>query len=171
LVFDFKWLQIEFPEKMMYLRVSSLLIYFMKKLFILVLITASVVACKPKSEDNTEASEALETSPNEALYNEVMKIHDEVMPKMNDIYKYQQQLKDKLKSPNLSAKDKEEINAVLSKLDSAGNGMMVWMRQFDPIPDSVGEEKARIYLEGEMEKVKRVREDIAQALEQAKAKQ
>jgi hypothetical protein len=155
----------------MYLRVSSLLIYFMKKLFILVLITASVVACKPKSEDNTEASEALETSPNEALYNEVMKIHDEVMPKMNDIYKYQQQLKDKLKSPNLSAKDKEEINAVLSKLDSAGNGMMVWMRQFDPIPDSVGEEKARIYLEGEMEKVKRVREDIAQALEQAKAKQ
>jgi hypothetical protein len=155
----------------MYLRVSSLLIYFMKKLFILVLITASVVACKPKSEDNTEASEALETSPNEALYNEVMKIHDEVMPKMNDIYKYLQQLKDKLKSPNLSAKDKEEINAVLSKLDSAGNGMMVWMRQFDPIPDSVGEEKARIYLEGEMEKVKRVREDIAQALEQAKAKQ
>jgi hypothetical protein len=144
---------------------------FMKKLLILVLITATVVACKPKSEEKTEASEALETSPNEALYNEVMKVHDEVMPKMNDIYKYQQQLKEKLKAPNLSAAEKEEINAVLSKLDSAGNGMMVWMRQFDPIPDSAGEEKARIYLEGEMEKVKRVREDIAQALEQAKTKQ
>jgi hypothetical protein len=143
----------------------------MKKLFVLVLITATAVACKPKSEDKVEASEALETSPNEALYNEVMKVHDEVMPKMNDVYKYQQQLKEKLKAPNLSAKNKEEINAVLSRLDSAGNGMMVWMRQFDPIPDSLGEEKARIYLEGEMEKVKRVREDIVQALEQAKAKQ
>jgi hypothetical protein len=156
---------------MMYLRVSSSLIYFMKKLFVLVLITATAVACKPKSEDKVEASEALETSPNEALYNEVMKVHDEVMPKMNDVYKYQQQLKEKLKTPNLSAKNKEEINAVLSRLDSAGNSMMVWMRQFDPIPDSLGEEKARIYLEGEMEKVKRVREDIVQALEQAKAKQ
>jgi hypothetical protein len=144
---------------------------FMKKLLILVLITAMVVACKPKSEDKVEASEALETSPNEALYNEVMKVHDEVMPKMNDIYKYQQQLKDKLKSPNLSATDKEKINTILGRLDSAGNGMMVWMRQFDPIPDSLGEEKARIYLEGEMEKVKRVREDIVQALEQAKIKE
>jgi hypothetical protein len=143
----------------------------MKKLFILILIAATAVACKQKAEESVEASEALETSPNEALYNEVMKIHDEVMPKMNDIYKYQQQLKDKLKGANLSAKEKEEINAVLGRLDSAGNGMMVWMRQFDPIPDSVGEEKARIYLEGEMEKVKRVREDIVQALEQAKAKQ
>jgi hypothetical protein len=171
LAVDFNWFQIEFPEKMMYLRVSSSLIYFMKKLFVLVLITAAVVGCKPKSEDKVEASEALETSPNEALYNEVMKVHDEVMPKMNDVYKYQQQLKEKLKTPNLSAKNKEEINAVLSRLDSAGNSMMVWMRQFDPIPDSLGEEKARIYLEGEMEKVKRVREDIVQALEQAKAKQ
>jgi hypothetical protein len=156
---------------MMYLRVFLSLILSMKKLLILVLITAAVVACKPKSEQKTEASEAVETSPNEALYNEVMKVHDEVMPKMNDIYKYQQQLKEKLKAPNLSVKEKEQINAVLGKLDSAGNGMMVWMRQFDPIPDSAGEEKARVYLEGEMEKVKRVREDIAQALEQAKAKQ
>jgi hypothetical protein len=143
----------------------------MKKLFIVLCLGISVVGCKPKAEESVEASEAIETSPNEALYNEVMKVHDEVMPKMNDIYKYQQQLKEKLQSPNISAKDKKEINDILSKLDSAGNGMMVWMRQFNPIPDSAGEEKARIYLEGEMEKVKRVREDIVQALEQAKARQ
>jgi hypothetical protein len=46
--------------------------------------------------------------------------------------------------------------------------MMIWMRQFNPIPDSLGEEKAREYLEDEMTKVKKVREDILQALEQSK---
>jgi hypothetical protein len=43
------------------------------------------------------------------------------------------------------------------------------MRAFDPLPDSLGEEKAREYLETEMEKVKQVRENILEALEKAKA--
>ncbi len=142
-------------------------------LHLLFIVCAFSIGCKEKSNDHDGhdvASDAVESSPNEALYNEVMKIHDEVMPKMNDIYKYQQELKEKIKSPDISEQQRKEFTALLNRLDSAGEGMMVWMRQFNPIPDSVGEEKARIYLEGEMEKVKRVREDIVQALEQAKSK-
>ena len=33
------------------------------------------------------------TQDNQALYDEVMKVHDEVMPKMDDIYKLKQELK------------------------------------------------------------------------------
>ena len=142
-------------------------------LHLLFIVCAFTIGCKEKSSDHDGhdmPSDAVESSPNEALYNEVMKIHDEVMPKMNDIYKYQQELKEKIKSPNISDQQRKEFTTLLNRLDSAGEGMMVWMRQFNPIPDSVGEEKARIYLEGEMEKVKRVREDIVQALEQAKSK-
>ena len=142
-------------------------------LHLLFIVCAFSISCKEKSSDHDDhdmPSEAVESSPNEALYNEVMKIHDEVMPKMNDIYKYQQELKTKINSPNISDQQRKELTALLNRLDSAGEGMMVWMRQFNPIPDSVGEEKARIYLEGEMEKVKRVREDIVQALEQVKSK-
>ena len=45
--------------------------------------------------------------------------------------------------------------------------MMVWMRQFEPVADSAGEKKARNYLESELIKVKKVREDILKALQDA----
>jgi hypothetical protein len=46
--------------------------------------------------------------------------------------------------------------------------MMVWMNEFNPMPDSVaGEEKAREYLENEMEKIKKVKENILQALQES----
>jgi hypothetical protein len=46
---------------------------------------------------------------------------------------------------------------------------MDWMHNFKPPVDSiVGEEKAREYLENEMEKVKKLKEDISEALESAK---
>ena len=42
------------------------------------------------------------------------------------------------------------------------------MHHFNPIPDSLGEEKAREYLEDEMEKVKKVKADILESMEEAK---
>jgi hypothetical protein len=48
--------------------------------------------------------------------------------------------------------------------------MMTWMHEFNPLPDSLGEEKARAYLEGEIERVKKVRANILEALEAAKGK-
>jgi hypothetical protein len=123
--------------------------------------------------DHDHASEAVaEEGSNEALNNEVMKIHDEAMMKMNDIYTLKQTLNSKLAdSMKLDAAKKEAIKGTIAKLDSASDGMMVWMRAFNPIPDSLGKERAREYLETEMEKVKRVRENIQEALEEGKAVQ
>lgn len=127
-------------------------------------------SCKEKTHEHPDhdatARDVTDVSGNQALYNEVMKIHDEVMPRMDDIHRTKQALRQKLEKA--SAADKPAIEATIARLDSAGEGMMVWMRQFRPLPDSLGEEKAREYLENEMEKVKKVREDILQALEQAK---
>jgi hypothetical protein len=140
---------------------------------LLFIICAALTGCKEKSHGNdhghdTEASDAVETSENQVLYNEVMKIHDEVMPKMNDIYKKKEELKNKIaNTPNMAEEKKKQIDATIAKLDSADESMMEWMRKFNPLPDSLGEEKAREYLETEMEKVKKVRENIQQALKQA----
>jgi hypothetical protein len=145
--------------------------------WILPLLLMTAISCQQNSKENkdhahdADAADVVETSGNQELYDEVMKIHDEVMPKMNDIHKLKQELKEKLaKAPKLSEAEKMEVEAIISRLDSAGESMMVWMRQFRPIPDSVGEEKAREYLEGEMEKVKKVRENIQEALEKGKQK-
>jgi regulator of replication initiation timing len=109
------------------------------------------------------------TQDNQALYDEVMKVHDEVMPKMDDIYKLKQELKKQIAdSSTLAIEKKKTIEATILRLDSASDNMMVWMRNFNPLPDSLGEEKARVYLEEQQEKIKKVREEMLKAINAAK---
>jgi hypothetical protein len=106
---------------------------------------------------------------NQELYEEVMKVHDEVMPKMNDVYKLKEELKKQIaNSPDMVEEKKNRIQSVILQLDSASDGMMVWMRNFNPLPDSLGVEKARNYLEQEQEKVNKVKEDMLKAIADAK---
>lgn len=130
-------------------------------------------ACGQKSHDHEHghdhdhhAHDSADASPNAKLYSEVMAVHDEVMPKMGDIYTLKEGLKKKL-ADNPAADKKSEIESAITKLDAADESMRVWMREFDSeaIKD---EEKKREYLENEMEKVKKLREDMLAAIEQAK---
>ena len=110
------------------------------------------------------------THDNQALYDEVMKVHDEVMPKMDDIYKLKQELKKQIAdSSTLAVEKRKTIEGTILRLDSASENMMVWMRNFNPIPDSLGEEKARAYLEDQKEKIKKVKEEMLEAIDEAKA--
>jgi len=123
-------------------------------------------ACGQKdSHDHHDDHANTENSPNQALYEQVMAVHDEVMPKMNDLHKAKISLQKQLEEPALDAKERGEIELKISKLDSASEGMMIWMRQFEPLPDSAGEEKAREYLEGELAKVNKVKDNILKALQ------
>lgn len=108
-------------------------------------------------------------SPNQALYDQVMEIHDEVMPKMEDIYKLKKDLQDKIaNSPAMVEDQKKELEGMISNLDSASTAMMDWMHNFNPLPDSVDQEAAREYLENEMERIKKVRDRTNETLEKAK---
>jgi hypothetical protein len=134
-------------------------------------------ACGSKNQEHDHDHEhghdhehpAADGSPNQALGEEVMKVHDEVMPRMNDIYKLKEGLKKKLSETGVADDKKKEIEQTITQLDSASDGMMVWMRAFNPQPDSLDEEKTREYLENEMEKVKKVQENIQQAIAKAEA--
>lgn len=136
----------------------------MKPVFFIILLLG---ACNTKS-NNGEDSHIEHESPNQALYNEVMKIHDEVMPKMNDIYKIKEELKkDIANAPDMVETKKKNMESAILKLDGASEAMMDWMRNFDPLPDSLGEDTARKYLEEQKLKVEKVKEDMLQALEEA----
>jgi hypothetical protein len=134
-----------------------------------------VLACGHKAHeheghDAATAPEATEATGNQLLYEKVMKVHDEVMPKLNDIYTLKEALKDKIaNTPSMAEAKKKEIEHTIVQLDSAGENMMVWMRAFNAPPDSLGEDKAREYLEGQMEKVQKVKTDILESIEKAKA--
>jgi hypothetical protein len=144
------------------------------KVLILIILVISW-GCKEKSHDMAHDhdhhhgnSDSVEVSGNQVLYDQVMKIHDEVMPQMEDLHNRKEALKEKLKSA--TAEQKKSLERQIAKVDSAGEGMMIWMREFNPIPDSVGEEKAREYLESQMEKVKKVKENIQAALQDTEQK-
>lgn len=110
-----------------------------------------------------------ERKGNVELYNEVMAIHDEVMPKMNDIHRYKKEFQKELADTiNTNETRRAELQSIIEKLDAAGDGMMVWMRQFEPVPDSEGEDKAREYLESEKKKVSKVKDDMNAALDNAR---
>ena len=126
--------------------------------FTLVILVISI-SCGSKTEHPQE--DAPTASGNDALYDEVMKIHDEVMPKMNDLYKMKEALKKQLsESPDLTEDKRKELEAQIAKLEEASKSMMVWMREFNPPADSLGEEVVRQYLEGQLEAVKKVKENI-----------
>lgn len=135
------------------------------------LLTLSIVvvwSCGQRSKENGRSTD--EVQGNQALYDEVMKVHNEVMPKLDDIHKLKEKLNDKIAvTPDMPEEKKKEIEEILMELDEADRGMWVWMRKFEPIPDSEGEDKAREYLENEMENVKKVKKDILQAIEKAEA--
>jgi len=129
-----------------------------------------LIACgKTNDHSGHEASEAPDgENPNKALYDQVMDLHDEVMPKMQDLYTLKKDLQEKLNDKEITQDQKKELTQMVSALDSASGAMMDWMHNFQPLPDSADQEIAREYLENEMEKIRKVRDFTTETLDQAR---
>ena len=138
-----------------------------KHLFIgLILLTG---CGKSAHEHHDSEEESPINNPNQALYDQVMDIHDDVMPKSDEIYQLKKEIKDKIaNSKDLEPDKKKMLEQIVAELDSADHSMMDWMHKFKPLPDSADQELAREYLENEMERIKNVRELINGSLQKAK---
>jgi hypothetical protein len=129
--------------------------------------TLWITGCN-SNKDNGSHTHDEAAGGNQALYDEVMGVHDEVMPKMNDIYSLKEKLKKEIAdAPDMVQEKRRDIEAAIRQLDSASEEMMVWMRNFNPLPDSLGEEKARRYLEEQRDEVNKVKNDMLQAIDEA----
>ncbi|MBP9925996.1 MAG: hypothetical protein KBF45_08370 [Cyclobacteriaceae bacterium] len=143
----------------------------MKNLKTLGFVALLLLTACTKGTDHDQANQDVvsDDSPNQALYDQVMDIHNEVMPKMDEIMKLKRNLQDQIaNSPDLVLERKEQLERVISNLDSANNAMMTWMHEFNPPPDSVDQEKAREYLESEMERIRKVKTTMLESIEKAK---
>jgi Mg2+ and Co2+ transporter CorA len=133
-----------------------------------IVVLGALISCG-KSGTDTTASDPVDEDANQALYDQVMDIHDEVMPKMDDLYKLKKQLQDSIaKTPAMVEDTKKELEQTIQQLDSASNSMMVWMRQFNPPTDSASQEALREYLEAQLEMVRKMRENVLEALDKGK---
>jgi regulator of replication initiation timing len=136
----------------------------MNRIPILVLATL-LAGCGGPPRDSTSTTPSDTTDVNQVLYDQVMDIHDEVMPKMNDIEAFKKKLKDQIAaSPNLVPEERKKLERRISNLDSVGHMMMDWMHHFEPPADSLGAEAYREYMEAQMEKVKKVREAMLEII-------
>jgi regulator of replication initiation timing len=140
-----------------------------KSLLFLVIILLAACSKTGKQADHDHDTSNSGDSPNQALYDQVMDIHDEVMPLGEDIYQLKKELQEKIDgTPELDEVKKREFELGIAQLDSADQSMMEWMHKFRPLPDSADQEKARAYLESEMEKIKNVRELTNESIAKAK---
>lgn len=104
------------------------------------------------------------SKPEKSMYDQVMDIHDEVMPKMGDLHKAKKQLQDSLaNTTTLTDEQKKEMEGTILMLDSASDSMMDWMHDFNP-PEASNKEAFNKYMESELVKVKKMKEDVMRAL-------
>jgi hypothetical protein len=126
----------------------------MKKIIIPILLFASLTACKKNAEEKQKV-----------MIDEVMAIHDEVMPKMDEIMSLKSSLDSAIKVSPDSAKAKQ----LYSALDVADNQMMDWMENYDS--ESVkgkSEEEISKYFADQKTKITEVKVLTDKSIEEAK---
>ncbi|GLR17407.1 hypothetical protein [Portibacter lacus] len=115
------------------------------KYFIALLVL--VYACAPKSP-SLEAQRA-----------QVMKVHDDSMAEMGKIRSYVKKLEEKAKSSS----DSTEILNIISELESAEEGMMLWMQDYK----EPAEDKLESFYTSEKIKIQKVADAIYKSIENA----
>ncbi len=114
----------------------------------------------------------------DALETEVLAIHDEVMPKMEDIMHYQNQLRQKISSldsleaegvsGNTLAEERLKANDLIQQLNAADSLMMDWMFYYDAdSAKALNPEETLRYFENEKVKILDVKTRTLKSLEEA----
>jgi len=113
------------------------------------------------------------TSKEETLKNkrdEVMQIHDEAMAKMDALNNYETIAREKVfdYKSNMQDDSASFYETILFETVDAQNNMMDWMHQYNLDSASNNNSKAEEYLKSQLTKVKKVHQDIFNALENGK---
>ena len=104
----------------------------------------------------------------QAIYDQVMEIHDEVMPEMSTINKLERQLKKKLET--MESQDSIiMVKGTVKRLGEAGEGMMDWMHQLKVPGSEVPDEEAIDYLKEEKIKISHVSSKMKTAIQSGKS--
>ena len=132
---------------------------------ILSLLTLSLFlfsSCNLNQNENNEQDYILKK-----LHNEVMQIHDDVMPKMSEIGRLKRQLKDFQKEGKHTEKA-DSIQLFIYQLQEADESMMNWMGDFKK-PDYSNFENAQTIYAKERVKITNVKNTMESTIRKAQA--
>lgn len=118
-----------------------------------------ITSCKQENVDN-------EKKEYQALYDEVIKIHDDVMPETNNLYKLKKFAQENLDILSDTSKFVEPLLAIQVKATKADDVMMEWMENF-AVPNSNHEKKME-YLTLQKNEIEEVRKIILNTIYEGK---
>ncbi|MCU0400412.1 MAG: hypothetical protein MUE75_05265 [Algoriphagus sp.] len=108
---------------------------------------------------------------NKTQREQVIAIHDEVMPKMGQLKSLEKAALQKAEELlNTDTPDKLKIDSLknlASQLNQAYEGMFVWMRQYNTEDGDKTPDEVKVYLDEQLVLVSKVNEDIKAALANA----
>lgn len=95
------------------------------------------------------------------LHDEVISIHDELMPKMSDVMRLKGALA--AKKDSLSAPLQDSVTVLIGDLEAADDAMMSWMRQFKP--KQTDSTRLKEYYEEQLKEIRDVQARMNKAIE------
>lgn len=125
----------------------------MKYLVPLTIVLFAVSACNSDKKEQ------------QALFDEVMLVHDEVMPKMGNLRALASELSqraDSLAQDSLVDRSAQidEMRSLSKNLKDANEGMMEWMRQFEQVEEGTPHGEVMQYLSEQRKSIQKVRDDM-----------
>jgi len=133
--------------------IRSYITYFVT-LFFLIL---CVFSCKQMNPKDKEL---------EALDKTVMSIHDDVMPKINNIRKLDKNIRKRIDAGDLEFNDDIKFKIISKRLEQEDEAMMEWMQQYKK-PDFENYEEAKAYLLDQKIKIEKVRSGMLRVIDDA----
>lgn len=133
------------------------------KNFSYVVLFVVLMSCGGNTNSNNQNENDLQ-----ALKDEVMAVHDEVMPMMGDLRSTRMKLTAFADSlANVDSVQALNYSGIAAEIETANEGMMQWMREYEP-EFSGSEQEIRDYLENQKELINKVKEDMNNSLAKGK---
>ncbi len=133
-----------------------------------------IFSCGNQPKDNTQdepyTSEELEVQ--DGLWDQVMALHDEVMPEMSTINQLTQDLTPYLESDELDKPMAEKVNNAIKLLEAGEESMFTWMnelQQLGALRNGKTHEEIVNYLNGELSKMQTVKEKMTSSISSGQA--
>jgi len=140
----------------------------------------TIISCKKDSKtsgmDGQDQSKTGQVSTIDstqpALFNEIMAVHDEIMPQMNEIETLKQDIRmrmDSIDAQNDKAEFRSQFRHALAELNRADNMMSDWMNNFKENYDTIKLESIKnSFLEAERAKIEGVKMTMDESIKVAR---
>ncbi len=127
-----------------------------------------LASCGTDSTSSNTQNHSHQVLAEQQLWEKIMAVHDEAMPKMADISRTKRRLKPHIKRSDLNEAQRQEIQETIELLESAEEAMNSWMNGLKMLPDlrkMFTHEQIMDYLNTELNNIKTVRTLMYDALE------